>query len=376
VGSLRVAYSPSLRSRPLVPEDIATRRLAAQHVARPALASAHEVVAHLGAVQAQDYAASLWALGLRMRRPSLARVLAAIERGEILRTWPMRGTLHFVTARDARWMIDLLASRAMGRAAGRHRELGITSATLTVARRALVAALKGGGRLTRPRAYDVLAKAGLRTSGQRGVHIVGHLAQEGTLCVGPHDGKQSTIVLLDEWASGAWHPRSREDALAEVARRFVTSHAPATLQDLAWWTGLTLADARAALAGAGGAVRESEDGWIAASPRRVTREASPAAHVLPAFDEFAVAYKDRSAALARVPKRVLTPQIGLLSPSIVVDGQMVGSWGRRLTKDRVEVSLKPMLRWSREEHEAIEGAAERYAKFLGLELRVALQRGA
>lgn len=350
--------------------DVMSRRLAAQHVARPALASPRAVVAHLGALQAQDHAAALWAIGLRMRKPCLAAIERAIAKGEILRTWPMRGTLHFVAAKDARALVALLAPRAMARAAGRRRELGLTDATLEKAREALVRALRREGALARPDAYETLERAGIATRGQRGIHILGHLAQEGTLCLGPHEGKQPTFVLLDAVATGPADALS----LADVARRYVASHGPASAADFAWWTGATMTDARAALAAAD--LRETAEGWTTPRPR-VAAEPTPGAHLMPAFDEIAVAYKDRSAALARVGA-LANAQIGLLSPCILLDGQMVGTWGRTLQGDRMRVQLKPLVRWSAAEQDAIEADAQRFADFLGarLELRVEPTRAA
>ena len=147
----------------------------------------------------------------------------------------------------------------------------------------------------------------------------------------------------------------------------MTSHGPATDSDLAWWTGLPLADVRSGLAGAGARIRQGEGGWSAAKPRRA-KVISPDAHLLPAFDEFAVGYKDRSAALARLPSGRAGPQIGLLSPCVLVDGEMVGTWTRSLGKARALVKLRPLVKWTREEREAIEKDADRYASFLGLGL--------
>lgn len=342
---------------------IAKQRLAAQHVTKPALASPRAVVAHMLALQAQDLAAATWAVGLRMERSTAARVEAAIDRGDILRTWPMRSTLHFVAARDARWMVELLAPRALARSAARRRELGLTPKVIEKARRTLVRALRGGGRLSRADAYATLDAAGVRTRGQRGIHLIGHLAQEGTLCVGPRDGKQPAVVLLDEWAPGGWRPRSRDAALRELARRYIRSHGPARADDLAWWAGLSVGGARAALHDAGASIVEEDGMWRPVRPRRASAR-SPAAHLLPAFDELAVAYKDRSAALERV-RGVARPQVGLLSPSVVVDGQMVGTWARTRGKGAVTVDLKPLCAWTSDEREAVEAAAERYAAFLG-----------
>jgi hypothetical protein len=346
-----------------VSPSVAQRRLAAQHVARPALASPRDAVAWLGAVQAQDLAAATWALALRTRgQPRLADVQRAIERGEIVRTWPMRRTLHFVPAEDARWMVRTLAARQLRRSASRRRALGLGESHLDAARRALARALRGGGRVTRPEAYAILGRAGVPTSGQRGIHLLADLAQEGTLCIGPNEGKQPTFVLLDEWAK-----RPRDGSLAALAQRYAASHGPASLADFAWWTGLAQRDAREALASARG-IREGREGWQAIRPR-AAREASPAAHLLPAFDELAVAYKDRSALLARAG-RVTSPQVGLLSPSILLGGQVVGTWGRTMSRGRVEIELKPLVAWSAAEREAVEREAEAYARFLGLDASV------
>ena len=335
-------------------------RLAAQHVAKPALASPRAVATHMLALQAQDGAAARWALGLRMRRPSLAAVERSLARGEILRTWPMRGTLHVVAARDARWLVGLLAPRALARAAGRRRELGISGATIDKARAALVRAIGQEGPLARPDAYAALELAGVRTTGQRGIHVIGHLAQEGTLFVGPPEGRQPTYAILPD---GGDNPN---DAMAHLARRYIASHGPATAADLAWWSGTTLGETRAALGRAGG-LRE-EQGWRVERPR-VVRETSPAAHLLPAFDEMAVGYKDRSAALHRVGRNA-NAQIGLLSPCIIIDGQMVGTWGRTIRGDCVRVTLKPLVPWSGAEREAVAQQAERFATFLGLAAEV------
>jgi hypothetical protein len=363
---------PSTGGSRLVATTLAQRRLVAQHVTKPALATPRAVVAHMGAVQAQDHAASQWALGLRMRRPSLAAIVRAVERGEILRTWPMRGTLHFVLPEDARWMLRHLAARAIRRAATRERGLGITPRTLETARGVLTRALRREGSLTRPEAYATLERAGVRTSAQRGIHVLGHLAHDGVLCVGPHEGKQATFVLLDEWAP---ERRDPEDPVGELARRYVVSHGPASAADLAWWTGLPRREARSALERARG-IREDEDGFWSARAPRAARARPPEAHLLPAFDESAVAYKDRSHALERAGGRGPNAQIGLLSPCVVVDGQMVGTWGRAIAKDTVRIALKPTTRWSRDELDAIEAAAGRYARFLGLDAEIATRRPA
>jgi len=164
-------------------------------VTRPAFTDPADLVRWMGAVQAQDYMGSLWGVGLRLHGASEADVEASIAAGAIVRTWPMRGTLHYVPAEDARWMLRLLAPRVVAGAAGRYRQLGLDAAAFARSRTVLTRALRGGRRLTRGAAYETLARGGVSTEGERGIHILGRLAQEAVLCVGPRDGRQQTFAL-------------------------------------------------------------------------------------------------------------------------------------------------------------------------------------
>jgi winged helix DNA-binding protein len=347
--------------------EIARLRLTSQRLAGPKLGTAAEVVTWMGALQAQDGPAATWAIALRMRRPRAADIALAVDRGHIVRTWPMRRTLHYVPAEDARWMLEALASRMLRGMGGRYRSLGLGEKDLARARRVLRRGLAGGQRLTRPAAYALLERSGVATRGQRGIHILAHLSMEGTLCLGPREGKQPTFVLLDDWVPRAKSERSREDALADLARRYMRSHGPATARDLAWWAGLPLRDARAALVRASLDLVEDDGRWHA--PRlRAARVGS--AHALPAFDEMLVAYKDRTASLAQLRPDRVPPAAGLLSPTMVLDGQVVALWTRTLTRRGVTVAYRPLRALSAREHERLAAAAQGYADFLGLELEL------
>ena len=220
--------------------DIAQRRLGNQSIAPAASLTPGEVVKRLGAVQAQDYLGALWALGLRMQRAVEADIEQAIANREIIRTWPMRGTLHFVAAEDVRWMLALLTPRILARAARRHQQLALDEATFARSETLFTNALENGRSLTRNQMMDVLEQAGISTKGQRGYHILGWAAQNGLICFGPRQGKQHTFVLLDEWLPSG-KSLSREEALAELAHRYFTGHGPATIQDFIWWSGLPAA---------------------------------------------------------------------------------------------------------------------------------------
>jgi hypothetical protein len=320
---------------------------------------------HFGAVQAQDYRGGLWAVGLRTAGADEAAIESSIEKRLIVRTWPMRGTLHFVSAADVRWMLALLTPRVIAGSAGRHRQLGLEPPLFPRCRKLFEKALRGGGRKTRDEMYALLRAAGIPPDGQRGIHILQRLAQDRVLCFGPRQGRQQTFVLFDEWVPKAG-PRPRDEALADLALRYFTSHGPATVQDFAWWSGLSLADARRGLESSAALLElDSDDGKDSWGPRDgpPRMQERPGALLLPAFDEFLVAYKDRSAALDPSHARHIP---SLLSPTIAAKGRIVGTWTRTLGKNGVVVVPRFFDRPGPAELRSVAAAAVRYGRFLGV----------
>jgi hypothetical protein len=346
--------------------DLAFQRLHAQHLLKPDFDSPADVVRWFGAVQAQDFLASLYAIGLRMRRGTEAAAEEAIASKSIVRTWPMRGTIHFVPPQDARWMLKLLARRGISSNGAMYRRLGLTEAVFARAHEVVAGALRGGKQLTRAEIYGVLEGSGVRTAGeQRGLHILGYLAREALICFGPRRGKQHTFTLLEEWIPGGRQLKD-DEALAELARRYFASHGPATSRDFAWWSGLTIKDARAALdAVRTGLYAQSADGqeyWSGFDPKSLAPTIGQAC-LLPAFDELTVGYKDRSALLGRAPFAAAGLALG---PSIIVDGRIVGSWKRIRRRDSVRVDFQLFAALTRRQRAALEDAAKQYGTFVGL----------
>lgn len=349
--------------------DIGHHRLANQHIANPAPGRPEDVVHDLGMVQAQDYLGALWAVGLRLPGASQDEVEQAIADRKFVRTWPARGTLHFVAAQDVRWMLALTASRNILHTAGRYRQLRLEQADFDRSREIIARALQGGNRLPRAALYRALEEAGVSTDGQRGIHILGRLAQEGLICFGPRQGKTHVFVLLEEWL----HPAEvlpHDQALAELARRYFTSHGPATAQDFAWWSGLPVAEARASLEMARSQLAQEEtDGQTYWLPRSAPgkREPPGSAHLLPGFDEYLVGYRERSAVLD--PLYVLSTNAGggMLNPTIVIDGKVVGTWKRVLKKGSVIITPNWFAPPDEGQVRAFNTAALQYAAFLGLQ---------
>ena len=353
--------------------DIAHLRLSNQLVASPSSGSPGDVVGWLGAVQAQDYLGALWAIGLRLQNAVEADVEQALADRSIVRTWPLRGTLHFVAAADVRWMLDLIGPRMIARSAGRFRELELDAATFPRARELFSNALQGGRQLTRDAMYQVLELAGISTAGQRGIWILGRLAQEGLICFGAREGKQHTFVLLEEWIPRA-KTMERDQALAELARRYFTSHGPAALPDFVWWSGLAAAEARAAPEMARPHLLQEviagETYWFPSSIPAAS-DGSPMAYLLPAFDEYLVGYKDRRAVLDPRHVKLTNAGGGMLSPTIVIDGQVVGAWKRTLKKGAVVITPGWFAEQNKADMSAFNMSAHQYGAFLKLPVLLA-----
>jgi hypothetical protein len=353
---------------------IASVRLQNQQLVRPRFSEAAELVRWFGAVQAQDYVGSLWAVGQRLSGAVEGDLEAAVASGAIVRTWPMRSTLHFVAAADVRWMLGLLAPRLLSSNVGRHRQLELDGTAFARARKILTRSLRGGGRLTRAAAYAALQRGGVSTTGLRGVHIVAQLAQEGVICFGPRDGRQPTFALLEEWISPMAAP-SRDEALARLATAYFRSHGPATLQDFAWWSGLFMKEARAAIQEAGVAIAGETRGGrtlftvAGTASRPGTR---PSVALLPPWDEYVVAYKDREAALGHL---TALPPMVIGNSLLVIDGRVRGTWKRVLAPSKVSVGFDFWSEVSGAEERAAARAAVRYGRFLEKGVEIVIRSG-
>ena len=362
----------------LQPLAVVRRRLHAQALTGASFATPAEAVAWSGAVQAQEYAEALWSLGMRVRDHAAADIEAACDRGEILRTHAMRPTWHFVAAADLRWLLRLTGRRVQAKSAGRCRELGLDDDTLARCLQTLTAVLDDSEPRTRRELAAALGAAGIDMTGQRLAHTLGHAELAGVIASGPRRGKQHTYLLLEGRVPDA-PQRSRAGDVAELVRRYFTSHGPATLRDFAWWSGLTIADGRAGVAAAGEQLvgEEGSDGtlWISAAPSPAGGDEPPPssdAFLLSTFDELLVAHRD----LRNVhPDGRATND--LLPRPIVVDGVTVGGWTRRLARREVtiEVALDEPLDDRRAA--ALRAATDRFGAFLGLAARLAIgpQRG-
>ncbi len=357
--------------------DIPLQRMHNQRIARPNFTTPVDVVQWMGAVQAQDFSAAKWALGLRTRNTTADVIEQAFAEGAILRTHVMRPTWHFISPADTRWMLALTAPRVYGALAYYDQQLQLDSATCLRSHNALAKALQGGKHLTRPELASVLQQVGIVTEpGQRMTHLMMHAELDGIICSGARRGKQFTYTLLDERVPQT-PMLARDEAMAQLVKRYFTSHGPATLQDFIWWSGLTGSEAKAGLdMNASHLLHENINGqtyWFA-DLTSIAQETTPIAYLIPNFDEYTVSYKDRSTIVERAHtnKRVVSAS-EILSNVLILDGQVVGTWKRTLTKDTVFIVLNPFISLDSSETQAVAVAAERYAAFVGLPVRVTYQ---
>jgi hypothetical protein len=354
-------------------ERMIERRLRSHRLSAPAptIAAAAE---HMLATQAQEFWGGRWALAARTKGdPGVSVVDAAFDRGEIVRTWTMRGTIHAIPARDLGWMLSLTGERQARAAAAVHRAEGIDAAELAKAERLVMTALRGGGRLARKELFAVLEAGGIATNGQRGYHVLVALSQRALVCQGPVVSRDSGptreqyIVRADEWIPA---PAAPADPLAEFFARYIASHGPAGVRDFAWWSGLPLGISRAAAEAASDRLAvfadEGEPLYTAAeaAPRR-----SPAAHdviALPPFEEYYLSYADRTVPCAPEFLARIGPSMnGIVRPILIARGRVVGVWTHSLAVHRrADAPVPELLAPGTATDDEVAAALDRYRRFI------------
>jgi hypothetical protein len=339
---------------------IADQRLLNQRITRPGPRTPEKLVAWMGAVQAQEYGPAKWGLALRLPKGSTdTAVERAINRGRILRTHILRPTWHFVAAADIRWMLDLTGPQVQRRMGPYDLQLGLDARVKARAMDVIEAALGEQRCLTRRELGPHLQRAGLPAGNRELAHLAMHAELEGLICSGPRRGKQSTYALLASRAAAAKRLQ-RDEALAELTKRYFRSHGPATIRDFVWWSGLTSADAKRGLEMIRARQRE-EDGlkyWTVGGGRRSALRPRSSLHLLPIYDEYLVAYRD----LHAVPRPAYL--MGSWQHSLVIGGRVAGTWRTAAGTKQLMLNVKPLTRLTPAERHALGQAVGRYQSFL------------
>jgi Winged helix DNA-binding domain len=328
---------------------------------------AFEIVEWFGAIQAQGFGAALWAIGQRSDGLTFTDVQRAIADRQIVRTWPLRGTIHFVPSADLRWLLALTGTRQNERSWSVLRSVGLDQAILDRGRSILEAALSDGP-LTRPEIYVAFKRAGLTTDKGAGLHVIGFWAQAGLICFGAHRGKQPTFALLDDWLAGTSQSTpDPEPALRTLATRYFQSRGPATDRDFAWWSGLPFTVAREAIQLAGDLLEErrlnGSSLWLHRSHPRGKLAEGNLLRLLSPFDEILVAYKDRSA--YDCDPGVQNPALTFFRPTILANGRLVGTWKKVVGSKSAQVQLAVAADAGRLDAQLIERELSRLSRFWG-----------
>jgi hypothetical protein len=350
--------------------QLRARRWAAQWLDRAAGRSPADVAGAVLAIQAQDASAARRAVRARAAALTAADVDAALAGGAVLVSWLMRGTLHLVRAEDLPWLHGLTAPGRFTASARRLGGLGVAPGAADRAVALIERAIEADGPQRRDELVARLVAAGIPAAGQAPAHLLGLAALRGRIVLDGGGGGPARYAL---WRDRVAEPptalagEARDRALAELARRYLAGHGPATGDDLARWSGLGLRDARAGL-GAIGAELEELGGGLLDLAGRGGEVSAPAPRLLGAFDPYVLGWRDRGFAVpARHAKRV-HPGAGILRAVAAVHGRAVATWTARRAGSRLRIELEPFGRIAGAARAALEAEARDVARFEGLEL--------
>jgi hypothetical protein len=323
----------------------------------------------MGAMQAQDYAMAKWGIGVRLPKSTDKQVQEAVDKGEILRTHVMRPTWHFVAADDISWMLELTAPRIRASLKSRQAELGLSETIIAKSFSVMEKAMTGNNHLTREQLHTELGKVKIPTDENRLSHLMAYAELEGLVCSGITKGNKQTYALLEERVKKK-KKFTKEEALAELAKRYFLSHCPATINDFSWWSGLSVTDARKGLelvkSNFCSEIIDSETYWFSDAIKPIQKNKQQV-YLLPAFDEFLISYKKRTASLPAEHHVKAVSFNGIFYPTIVINGKVTGLWKRTIKKEKVLIETNFFSAPDRATKNLIAERAQAFANFLGKE---------
>jgi DNA glycosylase AlkZ-like len=354
--------------------DIAITRLRSQQLTSTSFTTPREIVAWMGAMQAQDYPMCRWAVGVRLPGTTDLTIEAAINRAEIIRTHLLRPTWHFVAAGNVYWLLELSAPQIKSAQSSRDRELELTETVYSKSNSIIEKALSSGMHLTREELVAELNKAGIATTQNRASHLFARAEVEKIICSGASRDGKPTYALLSERVPKTGE-LTREEALAKLARCYFTSRCPATIQDFTWWSGLSAGDARQALEMVKPDFNpETINGrtyWMT-NDVVLQQPDQPSVFLLPTFDEFLISYTDRSASISGEFENHMKEisDRGVFRPIIVVNGLVAGIWKRIIKENRLLLELEYFTKPDDIISSSIRDAATHFGNFLGKKIEM------
>jgi hypothetical protein len=359
--------------------NIPNIRLYNQKIVHQDLDNPQSLVAYMGAIQAQDYPMSKWAIATRLPKATDKTIETALDAGELVRTHVLRPTWHIVSGNDVRWMLQLTGKHIKAASVSRDRELGIDTALYTRTNDLIAKALEDGKNLTREEVMQAIEQGGVKTDSSRAVHFMMNAEVDGIVCNGIMRDKTQTYALMDEKI-----PKglilTREEAISTLAHRYFTSHAPATLHDFHWWSGLPMPDARQGLESIKSNLDTLEnDGKTYFLPKNIKNiynqaesmtEGGNSVFFLPSFDEYCVSYKDRSAVFNPIWHKEAITSNGIFKPIIVKNGHVIGIWKRSFQKNKVLIEPQFFDKNIALSVEIIEKAIHPFGVFLDMAVQI------
>lgn len=345
--------------------QIANFRLLNQQISQRQFNKPEDLVRWMGALQAQDFPMSRWAIGIRLTNSTELTINKAINEAKIIRTHVLRPTWHIVCADDLRWMLALTAPRIRASMKSRHRDLELNNTVLKKTNKLIEKALNGSNHLTRDDLVAVFQNAKIATDDNRAAHILMNAELDGLIGSGITRNKKHTYALLDERIRKS-QTISHEEALARLAGRYFSSHGPATLQDFTWWSGLSAKDARDALEMIkSNLTNETVDQKVFWFPEANNIASPSGVYLLPAYDEFVIGYTDRSATLPRRHEGAVLSRNGIFWPVVVVNGRIEGTWKRTVTRDNVRLDVTMFSSKFKTGKRLLNTEIKRFGSFLG-----------
>lgn len=332
--------------------DVPLARAHAQLLAGPRAGGVAEVVRTVVALQAQDIRANR--LGVRVRSAGLTAsdVDAACASGAVVRTWAMRGTLHMLAAEDVAWIVGLLGPRFAAAGRPRRLQLGLDDETTARGVTALRSVLSGQS-LSRGEIVAELDSLGvvLDPKSQAPAHLLAYAALTGVICRGADIGDDPTYALFSDWV-GPFETLPEDEALARLASRYLVAYAPATAEDFAAWSGLTLRQARA--------------GFAAIDPVGSPIVDEFSVRLLGHFDTYLLGYRSRELAVPAEYDRRIQSGGGFIMPAVLVNGRAVGTWRQERKKGTLEVRVEPFGELPGGLRSALLAEVDDLGRFLGL----------
>ena len=341
-------------------------RILSQQLSTSQFDEPKDLVKWMGAIQAQEYNMAKWAIGVRLKSGSLQQVEESLERGEIIRTHIMRPTWHFVPAEDLRWMIQLSGQRIKNAYDSYAKRFGIPESAHTKCSKLFEIMLRDNNHMTKLEIGEELNRAGVLDHPNTAHYFINRAEALGLVCSGKDKNKKITYALLDERIPTG-KELHKDEALAELARRYFRSHSPASLQDFLWWSGLTISETRQAINLISDELNKDRfasqelfihQSWVE------NKECDHVLHLLPSFDEYLISYKDRSAALDPKHYPKAFNNFGTFYPVILYNGRIIGNWEKVTKKGVITIETTFFEKKTKVEKKQLKEAESKYLNYL------------